>query len=101
MTEERRPPFGRIRVSPRFAGSRCQPRRMKLTWSTLKAVLVALAALAYGASPVDLIPDFLVGPGQADDAVALVTAAVVILRIIVKSRRLRQRDVTGGATTGS
>jgi uncharacterized membrane protein YkvA (DUF1232 family) len=74
---------------------------MKVDRSTLKAVLVALGALAYGASPVDVIPDFFAGIGQADDAVVLVSAGLVILRIVMKSRRLRRRNAAGPATTGS
>ena len=74
---------------------------MTVDRSVLKAGLVALGALAYGASPVDVIPDFFVGIGQGDDAVVLVTAGLVILRIVRKSRALRRGDAAGGATTGS
>jgi len=35
----------------------------------LNAILVVLAVV-YILSPIDLIPDFLIGPGQCDDAVA-------------------------------
>lgn len=60
---------------------------MKANWSTLKAVLVALGATGYAVSPIDVIPDPVVGVGQADDVVVLLTAVIVILRIIIKSRR--------------
>lgn len=38
-----------------------------------------LAVLAYLASPIDLIPDFLPGPGQLDDAVVLALALRLLL----------------------
>ena len=34
-------------------------------------VLLAVAALIYVVNPFDLIPDYLIGPGQLDDAAAL------------------------------
>lgn len=74
---------------------------MKVDRSAVKAVLVALGALAYGVSPVDVIPDFLPAIGLGDDAVVLVTAAVAILRIVMKARGLRLRDAPGRATMGS
>jgi uncharacterized membrane protein YkvA (DUF1232 family) len=47
--------------------------------------IALFAVLAYLASPIDLIPDFLPGPGQLDDAVVLALA----LRLLI-----------GGAGTG-
>ena len=41
--------------------------------------LALLAVLAYLASPIDLIPDFLPGPGQLDDAVVLALALRLLL----------------------
>lgn len=59
--------------------------------STLKAVLIGLGALLYGASPIDLIPEILAGPlGFGDDAVVLIAAGVAIIRI-VRGRALRAR----------
>jgi uncharacterized membrane protein YkvA (DUF1232 family) len=72
---------------------------MRADRSTVKAVLVGLGALAYGASPIDVIPDFLPLTGLGDDAVVLATAAVVIVRII-RSRKVRQRDTAGRTTAG-
>ena len=55
---------------------------MKPDRSKLKAVLVAVGALLYGASPIDLIPELFAGPlGLGDDAVVLVGAALAIWRI--------------------
>ncbi len=72
---------------------------MKKDRTTLTAVLVALGALLYGASPIDVIPELLVGPlGLGDDAVVLVAASVAIYRIL-KSRRSR-RSAAFSASTG-
>ncbi|WP_100363739.1 DUF1232 domain-containing protein [Diaminobutyricimonas aerilata] len=63
---------------------------MKRDHSTLKAVLIGLGALLYGASPIDLIPEILAGPlGFGDDAVVLVGAGIAIWRIMRK-RSLRR-----------
>lgn len=69
---------------------------MKKDRSTLKAVLVGLAALLYGASPIDLIPEFLAGPlGFGDDALVLIAAGVAIFRI-VRARAARTRATGSG-----
>jgi uncharacterized membrane protein YkvA (DUF1232 family) len=63
---------------------------MKKDRSTLKAVLVGLGALLYGASPIDLIPEMLAGPlGFGDDALVLIGAGVAIYRIL-KGRATRR-----------
>jgi uncharacterized membrane protein YkvA (DUF1232 family) len=74
---------------------------MKKDRSTLKAVLVAVGALLYGASPIDLIPELLAGPlGFGDDALVLVAAGVAIFRIL-RGRATRQQAASRGATMGS
>ncbi len=56
---------------------------MKRDYSTLKAVLIGAGALLYGASPIDIIPEFLAGPlGFGDDALVLIAAGVAIWRIL-------------------
>lgn len=51
--------------------------------STLKAVLIGLGALLYGASPIDVIPELFAGPlGFGDDALVLIAAGVAIWRIL-------------------
>jgi uncharacterized membrane protein YkvA (DUF1232 family) len=94
-------------LGERLAGSqpdatwRCQPGRMKPDRSILKAVLIALGALLYGASPVDVIPELFTGPlGLGDDAVALALAAFAILRIL-RARSARQRSARRGAAAGT
>lgn len=63
---------------------------MKKDRSTLKAVLIGLGALLYGASPIDLIPELLAGPlGFGDDALVLIAAGVAIYRIL-KGRASRR-----------
>lgn len=47
------------------------------------AVLVALGAIAYGISPIDVIPELLTGPlGFLDDAGILVGAGIWIYNIL-------------------
>jgi|GEM_PF-2504842 len=61
----------------------------------LSAVLVALGAIAYGASPIDIIPELLVGPlGLADDLAVWVGAGVAIWKLLSGSR-----PTAGDATT--
>ena len=56
--------------------------------SVLKAVLIGVGALLYGASPIDLIPEFLAGPlGFGDDAIVLIGAGVAIWRILRRRGR--------------
>ncbi|WP_395638037.1 DUF1232 domain-containing protein [Pseudolysinimonas sp.] len=70
---------------------------MKKDHSTLKAVLIGLGALLYGASPIDLIPEILAGPlGFGDDALVLIGAGVAIYRIM-KGRATRARSATMGS----
>ena len=53
----------------------------------LKTILIGGAALLYGASPIDLIPELLAGPlGFGDDALVLIAAGVAIYRIMKKRR---------------
>lgn len=47
------------------------------------SVLLALGAIAYGASPIDIIPEMIFGPlGLADDAAILVGAGLAIWRML-------------------
>ena len=51
------------------------------------AVLVALGAIAYGASPIDIVPELLVGPlGLTDDLAVWVGAGFAIWKLLSGSR---------------
>ena len=53
----------------------------------LSSVLVALGAIAYGASPIDVIPELLTGPlGLSDDLAVLVGAGVAIWKLLSARR---------------
>jgi uncharacterized membrane protein YkvA (DUF1232 family) len=51
---------------------------------TLAAILVGLGALAYGISPIDIIPEFLGPIGLIDDGGVLIGAAIAIWRLLRK-----------------
>jgi uncharacterized membrane protein YkvA (DUF1232 family) len=64
------------------------PRRKKIA-----AVLVAIGAVVYGASPIDIIPELFTGPlGLADDLAVWVGAAFGIYNLL-KGRGNEQGDV--------
>ncbi len=53
----------------------------------LSSVLVALGALAYGASPIDIIPELLTGPlGLVDDLAIWVGAGFAIWKLMSGSK---------------
>ncbi|MEN9621358.1 MAG: hypothetical protein RL499_1551 [Actinomycetota bacterium] len=53
----------------------------------LSSVLVALGALAYGASPIDIIPELLTGPlGLADDLAVWIGAGYAIWKLLSGSK---------------
>ncbi len=54
----------------------------------IAAVLVALGAIAYGVSPVDVIPELLTGPfGFIDDAGVLVGAGLAIWKLLTGGKK--------------
>jgi len=59
------------------------------------AVLVAIGALVYGVSPIDVIPELLTGPlGFADDLAVLAGAGFAIYKLLTG-----RGPATGGQTT--
>jgi uncharacterized membrane protein YkvA (DUF1232 family) len=40
--------------------------------------------LAYVVSPIDLIPDLLIGPGQVDDLGVIAVGLIILLRLMVR-----------------
>jgi uncharacterized membrane protein YkvA (DUF1232 family) len=56
------------------------------------AVLLGAAAIVYGVSPIDLIPDLLGPLGIADDATVLVGAGLGVWRMLSKARKPKPTD---------
>lgn len=48
--------------------------------------LIPVAALIYLISPIDVIPDVLIGPGQLDDAAVVLFALSLFLRLVPQER---------------
>jgi uncharacterized membrane protein YkvA (DUF1232 family) len=64
--------------APRTPGEHPRPRR-----HVVAAVLVGVAALIYGVSPIDIIPELLAGPlGLVDDAGVFVAAGIAIWKLL-------------------
>jgi uncharacterized membrane protein YkvA (DUF1232 family) len=62
---------------------------------TIAAVLVAAAAILYGISPIDVIPELLTGPlGLTDDIAVLLGSGFAIWKLLSG----REDPKTGGAT---
>lgn len=61
---------------------------------TAAAVLVAAAAIVYGMSPIDIIPELLTGPfGLADDFAVFAGAGLAIWKLL-NDRKQEQRSAT-------
>jgi uncharacterized membrane protein YkvA (DUF1232 family) len=84
-------------------------QRMQLAWNLMRDDRVSpwvkrvgpMAILAYVLSPIDVIPDFLIGPGQVDDLGIVAVGLVILLRMLV---RFAPDDVVNehvGRITGS
>lgn len=54
-------------------------------WS-LRSIVFYLLAIAYTISPIDLIPDAMVGVGQMDDAAVILAVIYYIIHIIRKKK---------------
>ena len=62
----------------------------------LAAVAAAAAAILYGVSPVDVLPELMLGPlGLADDVVVLAVAALFVVRRLRRRRQSPTRDDAG------
>ncbi len=66
-----------------------------LTPVHVKAVL--MGAVAYFVVPIDMIPDFIVGPGFIDDGAVLSLAVATVRRHITPAHRARGRRALGEA----
>jgi uncharacterized membrane protein YkvA (DUF1232 family) len=66
-------------------------QRIQLAWGLLRDDRVAgwikkagpAVILAYVVSPIDFVPDFLIGPGQVDDLGVIAIGLVILLRLMV------------------
>jgi uncharacterized membrane protein YkvA (DUF1232 family) len=64
------------------------PRR-----KTVAAVIIAVGAVVYGLSPIDVIPELLTGPlGLADDFAVLIGSGIAIWKLLSGGR---QRPAAG------
>ena len=67
-------------------------QRVQLAWSLFRDDRVGTwvkrlgpaALIAYVVSPIDLIPDMLIGPGQMDDLGVIAVGLFVLLRMLVQ-----------------
>ena len=67
-------------------------QRVQLAWGLLRDERVAgwikkvgpALILAYVLSPVDVVPDFLIGPGQVDDLGVIAVGLIMLLRMMVR-----------------
>ncbi|MDQ4099275.1 MAG: DUF1232 domain-containing protein [Chloroflexota bacterium] len=68
------------------------PARLRLLWALLRDDRVSpwlkrlgpLGALLYVLSPIDIVPDFLLGPGQIDDLGVIAVMLFVLSKLIVR-----------------
>ena len=59
-----------------------------------RGLIAMIGALVYLASPVDVLPEVLLGPlGLLDDAGALTAAAVFVYKLVTVKRRLQDAGV--------
>jgi uncharacterized membrane protein YkvA (DUF1232 family) len=67
-------------------------QRIQLAWGLLRDERVAgwikkaglAMILAYVVSPIDVVPDFLIGPGQVDDLGVIAVGLVILIRLLVR-----------------
>lgn len=67
-------------------------QRIQLAWNLMRDQRVSswvkrigpAAIIAYVLSPIDIIPDFLIGPGQVDDLGVIALGLVLLLRMLVR-----------------
>ena len=61
-----------------------------------RGLIAMIGALVYLASPVDLLPEAMLGPiGLLDDAGAVTAAAVFVYKLVTVKRRLEDAGVKG------
>lgn len=93
-------------------------QRIQLAWNLMRDERVSAwikrvgpaAIIAYVISPIDLIPDFLLGPGQVDDIGVIAVGLMILLRMLVRFappgvvdehiRRITGKEWSYGSTSG-
>ena len=67
-----------------------------------RGLIAMLGALVYLASPVDVLPEVMLGPlGLLDDAGAVTAAAVFVYKLVKVKRQLEEAGVKGRRTPDS
>ena len=59
---------------------------------SVKSIVIFVAALAYIISPIDLIPDYIIGFGQIDDAVILGLSLYFLEKDLRKYKEWKDRN---------
>ena len=59
---------------------------------SLKSIVIFVVALAYIISPIDLIPDYILGLGQIDDAVILGLSLYFLEKDLRKYKEWKERN---------
>ena len=59
---------------------------------SVKSIVIFIAALAYIISPIDLIPDYIIGLGQIDDAVILGLSLYFLEKDLRKYKEWKDRN---------
>jgi len=72
------------------------PAKSMIPWA---GILNLLAAVVYGASPIDLIPDFLLLIGWVDDAIAIPLFLAFSILGFVRNKKRMQQNASAQNTT--
>jgi len=59
---------------------------------SVKSIVIFVVALAYIISPIDLIPDYIIGLGQIDDAVILGLSLYFLEKDLLKYKEWKNRS---------
>ena len=59
---------------------------------SIKSIVIFVVALAYIISPIDLIPDYIIGLGQIDDAVILGLSLYFLEKDLLKYKEWKDRN---------